>query len=222
MSVNPHTSGNRAILTVCTGNLCRSPVLERLLAFGIARHWPAAASGPGALSLASAGTRALVGQSIPDPLLLRLAAAGADSSPYAARQLTRELIADAGLVIAATRAHRAAVAELHPPAVRITFTLRELTRLTADLPPGDRAPLDPAARLGAFVAALAAHRGLASIVDPADDDVIDPYLGSDARYEEAWQQVRGGAEAMLKALVPASQISRYAEESPTLLPARTA
>ena len=216
-------SGNRLILTVCTGNLCRSPVLERLLAVGIARHWPEASSGPAALRVGSAGTRALVGQSIPDPLLLRLAAAGADSGPYAARQLTRELIADAGLVIAATRAHRAAVAELHPPAVRRTFTLRELARLTVGLPPGDRAPLDPAARLGAFVAALAAHRGLASIVDPADDDVLDPYLGSDARYEEAWQQLSSGVAAMLKALVPAADIVRpYAEESPTLLPARTA
>jgi protein-tyrosine phosphatase len=216
-------SSNPTILTVCTGNLCRSPVLERLLAFGIARHWPAAASGSTGLRLASAGTRALVGQSIPDPLLLRLAAAGADSSPYAARQLTRELIADAGLVIVATRAHRAAVAELHPPAVRRTFTLRELARLTVDLPPGDRAPLDPAARLGAFVAALAASRGLAALVDPADDDVIDPYLGSDARYEEAWEQLRSGAAAMLKALVPAPQIRRpQFEESPAHSSARTA
>ena len=216
-------TANATILTVCTGNVCRSPVLERLLAFGIAREWPNAAAGPNPLRVASAGTRALVGQSIPDPLLLRLAAAGADSTPFAARQLTRELIADAGLVIAATRAHRAAVAELHPPAVRITFTLRELARLTVDLPPGDRAPLDPAARLRAFVTALAANRGLAGLVEAADDDVIDPYLGPDARYEEAWQQLRAGADAMLKALVPAAQLrSPHADESPTLLPARTA
>jgi protein-tyrosine phosphatase len=215
-------SGNRTILTVCTGNVCRSPVLERLLAFGIARHWPEAASGPAALRLASAGTRALVGRSIPDPLRLRLAAAGADSSPNAARQLTREMIADAGMVIAASRAHRAAIVELHPPAVRITFTLRELARLTVGLPPGDRAPLDPAARLRAFVVALAANRGLASVVDPADDDVIDPYLGSDARYEEAWQQLRGGAAAMLKALVPAPHVSRPQVEESAHSTARTA
>ena len=221
MTDNSTPSGKRAILTVCTGNLCRSPVLERLLAFGIARHWPDAASGPTALRLASAGTRGQVGQSIPDPLLLRLAAAGADSSPHVARQLTPELIADAGLVIAATRAHRAAVAELYPPAVRITFTLRELARLASDLPPGDRAPLDPAARLGAFVGALAAQRGLASPVDPADDDVIDPYRASDARYEEAWQQLRAGAAAMLKALVPAPQVRRQVAAA-ALPPVRTA
>jgi protein-tyrosine phosphatase len=164
-----------------------------------------------------------VGHSIPDPLLVRLAAAGADSSPYAARQLTRELIADAGLVIVATRAHRVAVVELHPPAVRRTFTLRELSRLTVDLPPGDRAPLDPAARLGAFVGALAASRGLSALVDPSDDDVIDPYLGPDSRYEESWEQLRSGAAAMLKALVPAPQVRRpHVEESSAQSPARTA
>ena len=186
------------ILTVCTGNVCRSPVLERLLRFGLAQHWPEAV---GALQVASAGTHAVVGQTIPPPLMRRLAAVGVDSSPFVARQLTRDMVAAADLVIAMTRAHRAAVVELHPRSVHRTFTLRELSRLTTVLPPGDRAPRDAATRLALFVSALAACRGLAPDAELADD-VIDPYRGRDARYQEAWTQLLDGSSAMLNALVP--------------------
>jgi protein-tyrosine phosphatase len=198
-------TGNPAILTVCTGNLCRSPVLERLLRLGFARHWPAALV---ELPIASAGTHALVGHSIPDPLMTRLASIGAESSRFASQQLTRQLLVGTSLVITLTREHRAAVVELYPPAVRLTFTLRELARLSAALPAGGHAPLDPRERLAAFAAALAAGRGLAAPTDPADDDVIDPYRGSDARYQEAWVDLVAGASAMLRALVPVQHAER--------------
>jgi protein-tyrosine phosphatase len=188
-----------AILTVCTGNLCRSPVLERLLRLGFAQHWPAALHD---LTVASAGTRALVGHSIPPPLMTRLATVGGDATPFAARQLTRAMVCDAELVIALTRAHRAAIVEMHPRAVRITFTLRELGRIAALLPPGDTAPLEPVPRLRAFVAAVAASRGQAAPADPDADDILDPYRGSDARYQAAWNQLVAGTSAFLRAVVP--------------------
>jgi protein-tyrosine phosphatase len=196
---NAKMTQSPAILTVCTGNLCRSPVLERLLRLGFAQHWAAALE---ALPIGSAGTHAMVGHPIPAPLMTRLARVGGDVSTYASRQLVPDLIADAELVIALTRAHRAAVVELHPRAVRTTFTLRELARLAAALPPGDTAPLEPRDRLVAFVAALGASRGSASQPQPADDDVIDPYRGSDARYEEAWSQLVAGTSAFMRAIVP--------------------
>ena len=188
-----------AILAVCTGNLCRSPVLERLLRLGFAQHWPAAVS---ALPVGSAGTHAMVGHSIPAPLMTRLARVGGDASRFASRQLVPELIAHSELVIALTRAHRAAIVEMHPRAVRVTFTLRELARLAAALPPGDTAPLEPRDRLVAFVAALGAVRGSAAQVEPSDDDIIDPYRGSDARYQEAWTQLVAGTSAFMRAIVP--------------------
>ena len=46
------------ILTVCTGNLCRSPAAERLLASKL---------GP-TVKVSSAGTHALVGQPISEPM----------------------------------------------------------------------------------------------------------------------------------------------------------
>jgi protein-tyrosine phosphatase len=193
-----------AILTVCTGNVCRSPVLERLLRLGFAQHWPAAVD---PLPVASAGTHALVGHSIPAPLMGRLRAVGGDATPFAARQLTRDMISEAELVIALTRAHRAVVVELHPKAVRITFTLRELARIARQLPPGDTAPLEPLARLRTFVAAIAGSRGRAAPSDPDADDIVDPYRGDDARYQLAWTQLVAGTSAFMRALVPQGEVT---------------
>ncbi|WP_461170405.1 arsenate reductase/protein-tyrosine-phosphatase family protein [Arthrobacter sp. Z1-15] len=47
------------ILTVCTGNICRSPMAERLLQTGFDEM------APGEFTVASAGTGALLGSGIP-------------------------------------------------------------------------------------------------------------------------------------------------------------
>lgn len=188
-----------AILAVCTGNLCRSPVLERLLRLAFLQHWPAAVDG---IAVASAGTHAMVGHSIPPPLMKRLSAAGADTSPFSPRQLTREMLERADLVIALSRAHRGFIVEMHPRAVHTTLTLRELARVAAALPTGDRAPLEPPARLRVFTAAVANSRGLIAPFSPEDDDVVDPYRGGDALYQRAWDQLVAGTSAIARALVP--------------------
>jgi protein-tyrosine phosphatase len=189
-----------AILTVCTGNLCRSPVVERLLRIGIASEWPTASS---ALPVASAGTNAALGRAIPEPFATRLASIGAEASPFAPRQVTRRMLAGAELVITATRAHRATCVELYPPAVHYTFTLRELARLAGVLPPGDQAPLEPLGRLRSFVTAAASARGAHMPGEPAADDVPDPYGGNDARYEQAWNILVDATSEILTALCPA-------------------
>jgi len=188
-----------AILAVCTGNLCRSPVVERLFRLGFTTRWSTAAS---ALPVASAGTQAALGHRIPESLTSRLRTVGADASPFTPRQVPPEMLAAAELVIALTRAHRAAVVELHPRAVRYTFTLRELARLAASLPPGDRAPLEPIARLRVFVTAAAGARGAHGPGDPTDDDVPDPYGGNDARYGKAFDSLHEATSSILTALCP--------------------
>jgi protein-tyrosine phosphatase len=198
------TARQAAILAVCTGNLCRSPVVERLLRMGLTSRWPAAAS---ALPVASAGTQAAIGYRIPDPLMSRLASVGADTSPFAPRQVTAEMVDGAELVITATRAHRAAIVELHPRAVRYTFTVRELARLAASLPPGDRAPIEPVARLRVFVTAAARARGASMPGDPTEDDVPDPYGGNDAAYASAFNSLVDATSEILTALCPAAGLT---------------
>lgn len=188
-----------AILAVCTGNLCRSPVVERLLSLGLSSRWPAAAS---ALPIASAGTSAALGQPIPLSFAVRLASAGADTATFAPRQVTPDMVAGAKLVIAATRAHRATLVEMHPRAVHYTFTLRELARLAATLPPDDQAPIEPLARLRTFVAAAASARGAGIPGDPLADDVRDPFGGTDERYAAVWATLVEATAEILTALCP--------------------
>ncbi len=179
------------MLTVCTGNICRSPAAERLLAQALPE-----------VTVVSAGVRAVVGAPISGPMATLLGAAGAPTDGFAARQLTESMVADADLVLALTRGHRSAIVELVPAAVRRTFTLRELARFAtavgADALPAD----DVGARLRALVPLAAAQRGRAP-VDPRDDDVVDPYGGSDRLYAESFAQLRPAVEAIAAVVRPA-------------------
>jgi protein-tyrosine phosphatase len=105
------------VIVVCTGNVCRSPYIERRL-----RHELA---GTG-IDVVSAGTRALVGHDMDAGTRELLERSGVDAGGFTARDLTADLLSFADLVIAAAREHRAAAVRLHPAAVRRTFTLRDL------------------------------------------------------------------------------------------------
>ena len=98
-----------SILIVCTGNVCRSPYIERRL-----RHELA---GTG-IEVTSAGTRALVGHDLDAGTRALLQDRGVDAADFTARELTAALVERADLVLAAAREHRAAVARLHPAALR--------------------------------------------------------------------------------------------------------
>jgi protein-tyrosine phosphatase len=113
------------ILVVCTGNVCRSPAAERLLASKL---------GP-TVHVASAGTRALVGQPISQPMAALLRDSSLEPERFEARRLSEQMLKEADLVLAMTRAQRGLVVELWPAAVRRTFTLREFARLLSWVDP---------------------------------------------------------------------------------------
>jgi protein-tyrosine phosphatase len=118
-------SGSVAVLVVCEGNLCRSPLAERLLRLRTQGS---------DVEVTSAGVNAAVGQPV-DPLaaeeLVRL---GGDPEGFAARQLTPRLLLGAQLVLTATRAIRSQVVAMSPTALRRSFTLLELAALLEDPP----------------------------------------------------------------------------------------
>ena len=120
------------VLFVCTGNICRSPTAQRLMAFR---------SGPGSAVVASsAGTHALIDHGIDPQSALALRGLGVEADGHRARQLTDELIEAADLILTATVEHRQAVTTLVPAAADHTFTMREF------------------ADVGALVAEAQAHR----------------------------------------------------------------
>ncbi|WP_028047249.1 protein-tyrosine-phosphatase [Cellulomonas sp. URHE0023] len=188
------------VLVVCTGNICRSPAVERLLSarLGAAvQGRPAAGALMPAIEIGSAGTGALVGRSMTRAMAQLVQAHGADPAGFTSRQLDESMIRSADLVIGLTRKHRSAVVELVPAAVRRTFTLRELARLAADVDPAalPGANATTADRLRALVPVAGLRRGMVSY-RPTDDDVVDPYRGDTALYERSFHQLLPAVETL--------------------------
>ncbi|TFD80574.1 low molecular weight phosphatase family protein [Cryobacterium fucosi] len=176
------------ILTVCSGNICRSPLAEQLLRVGLA-PWPE-------VVLASAGTIGLTGQGMPEQAADLSRHFGGDPSAHVARLLTEEHIETADLVFAMSREHRRAIVELVPRAIRYTFTIREFARLIEgitddDLEDAAALPLDDVTgRFSTLISLAASQRGaVAPPVSADEDDVVDPYRRSDEVYVESAQQL---------------------------------
>jgi protein-tyrosine phosphatase len=178
------------ILTVCTGNICRSALAEQLLRTRLADL-------PG--TVASAGTYGLDAAEMPSDAL-RLAAkygvAAEMSAAHRSRLIAETHLGTPDLILAMAREHRRRVVELAPSRLRSAFTVREFARLAADASDAELSDAaaaagdDPSARLRAAVAAVASHRGMAPRPeDPADDDVVDPFRRSWQTYERSGEQL---------------------------------
>ncbi|MCY1235879.1 Low molecular weight phosphotyrosine protein phosphatase [compost metagenome] len=168
------------ILTVCTGNICRSPVAERLLQAGLDQVLP------GGFEVRSAGTRAMVGNPI-QPLSADIVNMyGGTDKGFAARQLTQKILRDTDIVLTMTSKHRGEVLQLDASLLKRTFTIREFARMLEALEERDSAgeatgtaPAEKTSDAGTMwrglPARLASVRHLALAADSADNEVIDPY-----------------------------------------------
>ena len=147
-----------------------------------------------AISVASAGTQAVVGSGVHPDSALVLTGLGGDTSGFLARQLVDDFAIDADLTLTLTRAHRRAVLKGAPRALSRTFTLREAAELVqlldedVDLA-GDTFP----ERCRALVKAMAAARSRRA--SDAGDDIDDP-IGQPV---DVHQQV---GEAIAESLLP--------------------
>ncbi|WP_338100974.1 low molecular weight phosphatase family protein [Mycolicibacterium vanbaalenii] len=111
---------------MCTGNICRSPIAERLAStmgsqLGIPRF-----------EAVSAGTRALVGHPMHRHAATVLDELGGSGLGFAARRLTPRIVSRADLVLVMTREHRDVVLECAPHKLHRTFTLVEAARLASE------------------------------------------------------------------------------------------
>jgi protein-tyrosine phosphatase len=161
------------VLLVCTGNICRSALAERL---GRAYLHQVLADDADRISLVSAGTQAVSGSGMHPDTALVLGGFGADAGDFRARQLQPAHVVDADLVLTMTRGHRRLVLQEAPRALSRTFTLREaadlLERSGADMPAAEG---DFPDRARALVQHMAAARSLRQSGDT--DDVPDPIAG---------------------------------------------
>jgi protein-tyrosine phosphatase len=181
------------VLTVCTGNLYRSPLAECLLRERLAVV-------PDTICVSSAGTEAVPGTPIAATAASLIVGRGGDPSGMVARRLTTGLVESADLVLGAAAEHREAAVRLSPVrALSRAFSLREFARLVrAEDAVG---VVDPAARFAVLVEGAAARRGAAS-ADPADDDVADPLGASPAEVRECMTRIEESVERIATALLP--------------------
>lgn len=183
--VAPGIAREFTVLVVCSGNICRSPLAEQLLIARLRGSEPA-------VRVSSAGTIADQGFAMDETAAALSRRYGGDPSAHVSRPLTEELIASSGLVLTATRQHRAAVVSLLPRASRYTFTLAEFARLSGGL--ADALPTD-VVDAPSLVEVIAAERGhVLPPADPSDDDIVDPYRQAPDVHERVAARIDSLAE----------------------------
>lgn len=167
------------VLIVCTGNICRSPFIERVLQRAADDHW-----GAGSMRVSSGGTRGLEGSPMEPRAHERLVRQGLSGADFRSRRLLDEHVRSADLVLTATRSHRSAVVQLVPVALRHTFTVRELGLVAAGMTPEELpATASPKEWLRSLVRTVAVRRpGLAGLPGEALD-IVDPYGQDDPAYD---------------------------------------
>lgn len=160
----PNVRAPYRVLVVCTGNVHRSPLAERLLTqrLGSVSQF---------IQVSSVGTDARQGTPMAPQSAALLAEMGGDPTGAVAHRLTADLVRCSDLVLGAAAEHREAAVRMSPQwALHRAFTLRELARL---LRLEDTAGVSgPIARATAQVEGAARGRG--SVGATADDDVADP------------------------------------------------
>jgi len=114
------------VLIVCTGNTCRSPMVEGMLRASLPLEWM------GRVDVSSAGTSAWEGAPASPFAVDVLRDDGVDISGHRSRFLTREMIDESDLVVAMARKHRDRTLELVPSAEDKVILIGELDESRSD------------------------------------------------------------------------------------------
>jgi protein-tyrosine phosphatase len=172
------------VLFVCTGNIHRSVMGERLMRSRVRLSLP--------IAIRSAGTQAVVDHPIGEFSAIALEQLGADSTHHKARQLMPAIAASADLILTAEMKHRQLIFIDTPSALRRVFSLHEFARLAEKVEP--LKPSDPCdiEALKAQVFQVSAQRGVARRATRSED-IADPVRAS---LKETHERAREIAECV--------------------------
>jgi protein-tyrosine phosphatase len=175
---------------LCTGNICRSPMAEALLADALARRGVDA-------HVHSAGLledgRPASGHSV-----TCMAGRGLDLSAHRSRVMTAELLEGADLIVGMERRHVREAAVLAPASWPRAFTFRELARRAEAA-----GPRPPGVALADWLAGLVEGRTTAAhLGESGDDDVADPIGRSLRTYAKCAEALDGLVATVVDNLFP--------------------
>lgn len=168
------------VLFVCIGNVCRSPVGERLLRARLPHD---------SFEVSSAGMHALVGSRMSERSAAQLVRLGGDPAGFRARQLDTQMLLESDLNLVATAELRSELLTEWPGVLRRTFTVREFAALLDIVQDPDPVRLVDLAQ---------AHR---SEVRSIDYDIPDPYRRSDEDHAVAANLMNEAVERIAKGLL---------------------
>ncbi|MBG6069919.1 phosphotyrosine protein phosphatase [Micromonospora ureilytica] len=198
------------VLHVCMGNICRSPMAERLLALAVRERLTRRAQDPAQaeelVHSHSAGTGGWhAGEEMNPPAARQVTGRGGEVEGFAARKLRSDHIDAADLVLTATADQQEYVVALRPDAAARTFVLGEFGRLlaavdAAALPSGDATPEAVYARGVALVAA--AHDARLGASALATDDLDDPWGRGDQCFSRVADEIEETVHPLAGALLP--------------------
>jgi len=184
------------------GNICRSPMAERLL-----RHAARERVGDKADELLlsqSAGTGGWhVGHPMHPPAARELRRRGGDDSRFAARKLRGEHVDSADLILTATMEQVEYVLELRPDAAGRTFVIGELGRLLPAVDPTALPPAapDPDATYARGVALVeAAEAARAGRPPRPQDELDDPWGCGEAFFRRVADEIQDVVRPLAAAL----------------------
>jgi protein-tyrosine phosphatase len=163
------------ILTVCTANICRSPMMEIMLRERL---------DPDRFEVASAGVEGFVDRPMDAMSEMELMRFGLSADTFRSHRLDEYLIGAADLIVTATVDHRHRLLEMEPRAMRSSFTLRELAALTE--------VVDDGVGLGELVAQAAARRHQLS----TPLDIADPFRRSPRVHRVTADQIREAVDVI--------------------------
>lgn len=183
------------ILIVCTGNVCRSPYIERRLAAALDKT---------NITVSSAGTGALVGSEMDPRVAQRLRELGLNSQGFVARQLTPEMARAADLILGATREHRSSIVRTEPSVLRRTYALADFSDLAGHLARSaavwpERSPLSSGSFVRRVSEAAVRGRGEVRARTREEAEIVDPFRASDRLLERMIEQV----DALLPSIISA-------------------
>ncbi|MEU8814285.1 phosphotyrosine protein phosphatase [Actinoplanes sp. NPDC048796] len=192
------------VLHICMGNICRSPMAERLLARAVKDR--AGEDGEKLVRSLSAGTGGWhEGEEMNPPAARQVRARGGAAEGFAARKLRGDFIDEADVILTATADQLDYVVALRPEAASRTFVTGEFGRLLARvdesrLPAAEPRPEAVHARGVAIVEEVARLRG----DDPPreDDDLDDPWGRGDQTFQRIGNEIEDTTVPFATLLLP--------------------